>query len=332
VSSLSREVVLWSGSGSVGVGPVVVGALALAGPVAYGVAAGQVIQGSLAALGAISATGVVAGSRRSAVLLIPVVALAGFVAVWGSGRGWVTVAVVTGVAAVASLVGSFSRWMAEATARFITLLVIASGLGSALEPLKATQYFVLGACWAVGLGLLLPRPAVASHPFKVLWRRWTRRPPWRFAVELTLSLLVAEIIGALWHQQKAYWIALTVAIVVRRSGGSLVRGLQRCAGTLVGVVIGGALVLWVPPSWVAVALVAVLAAARPYLRARNYAAYAVVMTPLLVLMLDLGRPTSLSTMGYRLLHTLIGCAIALAIVWLPEKLIQKVGNADGAVG
>jgi hypothetical protein len=58
-------------------------------------------------------------------------------------------------------------------------------------------------------------------------------------------------------------------------------------------------------------VVAVLAGARPLLKERNYAAYATIMTPLLVLLLDLGRTRSLSTVGYRLIDTVIGCAIAL---------------------
>jgi hypothetical protein len=320
---------------------MVVAALALAGPVAYGAASGHLLRGSLAALGALAATGVAAGGRRPAVQLVamvPVVAVAGLVAVSVSGRGWLTAAVVTGLAASAAVVGGFNRWTAEASTRFTILVVIASGLGNAIRPLEATQYFVLGACWAIALSMLLRPPKSTSYPYKALWRRWTRSlsglDGWRFAVELTACMLLAEVAGAVWHQSKAYWIALTVVIVVRRSSGSLIRALQRCAGTCAGVLIGSALVLWVPPMWIVVALVAVLAGARPYLRARNYAAYATVMTPLVVLLLDLGRPTSLSTMGYRLLDTVIGCGIALGIGWLPEwfRRSREMRSTDGDVG
>jgi uncharacterized membrane protein YccC len=145
---------------------------------------------------------------------------------------------------------------------------------------------------------------------------------WRYPLQLTICLAIAEVIGALWHQSKAYWIALTVVIVVRRSGGSLHRAVERCAGTCAGVLIGGALILWVPPSWAIVAVVTVLGGVRPLLKARNYAAYATVMTPLLVVLLELGRTPSLSTVGYRLLDTVIGCLIALFPLLVRKKAVN----------
>jgi uncharacterized membrane protein YccC len=179
-----------------------------------------------------------------------------------------------------------------------------------------------------------------------LWRRWWRSlhqlKGWHYTLRLTLGLAAAEAIAALWQQPKAYWIAVTVVIVVRRgSEPPLVRVVQRFAGTCVGVLIGGSVVGWVPPSWAVVALVAVLSGARPVFRDRNYAAYATVMTPLVVLLLDLGRETSASTMGYRLLDTVIGCGIALVLM-LPMTLIaarlarrprtDEKRNSDGRVG
>ncbi|MGW6280913.1 FUSC family protein [Kribbella sp. NPDC055071] len=210
--------------------------------------------------------------------------------------------------------------MAEATTRFVTFLVIASGLGAAADPLGVTRWFAVGAAWSVLLTLCAV-PFTRDHEqpagpsYRILWRRWTRNlgrmDGWRYALQLVPCLALAEVVGVLWHQDKAYWIAVAVVIVVRRKGGSLLRATQRCLGTCVGVLIGGALILCVPPSWVIVAVVALLAGARPLLKERNYAAYATIMTPLLVLLLDLGRTPSLSTVGYRMIDTVIGCTIAL---------------------
>ncbi|MER7250929.1 FUSC family protein [Kribbella sp. NPDC000426] len=127
------------------------------------------------------------------------------------------------------------------------------------------------------------------------------------------------MIGQLWHQEKGYWIALAVVIVVRRRGGSLLRATERCAGTCAGVLIGGLLILWAPPSGVIVVVVSVLAGLRPLLKERNYAAYATVMTPLVVLLMDLGRTPELSTVGYRLVDTVIGCLIAI----VPTLLLRR---------
>jgi hypothetical protein len=67
------------------------------------------------------------------------------------------------------------------------------------------------------------------------------------------------------------------------------------------VVIGGALIVWVPPPWAIVIVVSALAGLRPLLKERNYAAYATIMTPLVVLLMDLGHTPELSTIGYRLI-------------------------------
>jgi uncharacterized membrane protein YccC len=75
--------------------------------------------------------------------------------------------------------------------------------------------------------------------------------------------------------------------------------------------------LWSLPSWLFVLVVAVLGGLRPFLKARNYALYSVVMTPLVVLLLDFGQTASVATIGYRLADTVIGCAIALVVGYLP---------------
>ncbi|MGW6199816.1 FUSC family protein [Kribbella sp. NPDC055110] len=231
------------------------------------------------------------------------------------------------LAAAAALVGGFSRWTADATARFITFLVLATGLGGAAW--EVARWFAVGVAWAILLGLVAAAfsapvaPAGGAPTYRQLWRRWWgtlhRFEGWQYVVRLVPALAVAEVIGVLWHQEKGYWIALAVVIVVRRRGGSLLRATQRCLGTCVGVLVGGALVLWVPPSWAIVAVVGVLAGLRPLLKERNYAAYAAVMTPLVVLLLDLGRTPGLSTVGYRLIDTVIGCLIAI----LPTLVLRR---------
>jgi hypothetical protein len=217
--------------------------------------------------------------------------------------------------------------MADATTRFVTFLVMATGL-TAAAPWEVAQWFALGVAWAILLGLAAAPfspagPEVARPTYRQLWRRWWGRlhglDGWRYAVQLLPALALAEVISVLWHQEKGYWIALAVVIVVRRRGGSLLRATQRCLGTCAGVLIGSLLVLRVPPSWAIVAVVSILAGLRPLLKERNYAAYATVMTPLVVLLMDLGRTPELSTVGYRLIDTVIGCLIAI----VPTLLLRR---------
>lgn len=326
-----RDILRWSRDVPTHPTPLITAAAAMAAPVAYGVATTHLLQASYAALGALATTltpptrpAPTARLHRfgvSAVRLVGVgvvVTAAGVAGAWLGGRGWGTAAGVVGLAAVAAVVGGFNRWTADATTRFITFLVIATG--TAGDPVEVGRWFAIGAAWSVLLTLCaLPLSPHADSPpgppYRKLWRRWSRNlrrmDGWRYAAQLLPCLALAEVICLLWHQDKAYWIAVAVVIVIRRSGGSLLRATQRCLGTCAGVLVGGALILWIPPSWLIVAIVTLLAGARPLLKARNYTAYATVMTPLLVLLLDLGRTPSLSTVGYRLIDTVIGCSIAL---------------------
>ncbi|MEV5960250.1 FUSC family protein [Kribbella sp. NPDC051952] len=325
-----RDILRWSPDPPVGRAAIITAALAMAPPVAYGVLSGHLVHASYAALGAMATalpSGLSAGGWRHfssfggrAVRLGVVgmvVTAAAFAGAWLGGRGWVTAIGVVVLAAVAGVVGGFSRWTADVTTRFVTFLVIATGVGAAADPAEVALWFAIGAAWAVVVALpfLSAQSRAAGPSYEALRRRWLRNlrraDGWRYPAQLLPCLALAEVIGVLWHQDKAYWIAVAVVIVLRRGGGSLLRATQRCLGTCIGVLIGAAVILWVPPSWVIVAIVALLAGARPLLKVRNYAAYATVMTPLLVLLLDLGRTPALSTVGYRLIDTVFGCSIAL---------------------
>ncbi|MDX3003803.1 FUSC family protein [Kribbella solani] len=326
-------------------GRLITGALALGGPVAYGVVAGQLAHGSFAALGALAIGHLV--DPRGRVLLVDdrgqvsrvrqgsrlvgggaaglVVTGAAVGGVWLGGRGFGGGAGVVLLAAIAAVIGGFNRWLADATARFITFLVLATGLAGA-GVWEVGRWFTLGVLWALLLTLAVQPVVHVPGPaptYRQLWRRWkgnlTRLEGWRYAIILVPPLAIAMAIGGWWHHERAYWIALAVVIVVRRRGDSLLRATQRCLGTCAGVLIGAALILWVPPSWAIVAVVTVLAGLRPLLKERNYAAYATIMTPLVVLLLDLGRTPDLSTVGYRLIDTVLGCLLAI----IPTLVLRR---------
>jgi p-aminobenzoyl-glutamate transporter AbgT len=70
--------------------------------------------------------------------------------------------------------------------------------------------------------------------------------------------------------------------------------------------------------WAIVAVVSLLAGLRPLLKERNYAAYATIMTPLVVLLMDLGRTPELSTVGCRLADTVTGCLLATSYAGAEE--------------
>lgn len=84
--------------------------------------------------------------------------------------------------------------------------------------------------------------------------------------------------------------------------------------------------------WLLVLIIGILAAARIVLKDTNYLAYAAVMTPLVIILLDFGRASSWETILDRLLSTLVGCVISLIFgyyVWLrfmrpmKDEIIEK---------
>ncbi|MEU7742468.1 FUSC family protein [Nonomuraea sp. NPDC049158] len=323
-------------------------ALGLGGPVAWGVAAGYPALGALAAIGALAVSGVggvLAGTTRADGVAVPAgggslaeglvrggcalvaTTAAGLIGAVAGGHGWITAVTVVLVAAVAAVVGGMSRPMAEHTTRFIVFMVVTTGLAQDAAPVAAAVLLAGGAIWGLLVTTLVARPPQGERTSpkptsRALLKRWWRTlgtvRGWQYAIRLTTCLAAAEIIGLVWPQPNASWIAVTVVIVVRRRlDGAPRRAIERAAGTAAGVLAGSAALLWVPPSWLFVLLVSALAAVRPVLKDRQYTLYATVMTPLVLLLMEGGGRVAPATIGYRLADTAIGCVLALGIGYLP---------------
>jgi uncharacterized membrane protein YccC len=138
-----------------------------------------------------------------------------------------------------------------------------------------------------------------------------------FAVRLALCMSVAEIARQHVSTPRPYWVLLTVAIVLKPDFGSIfTRAVQRGAGTLIGVLVGSALLALLPRSpWLLVPM-ALAAAALPWARAANFGLFSVFQTPVIILLLDVASPGGAALVGARLTDTLLGCAIVLIVGYL----------------
>jgi uncharacterized membrane protein YccC len=138
-----------------------------------------------------------------------------------------------------------------------------------------------------------------------------------FAVRLALCMTIAEVARQYLPIERPYWVLLTVAIVLKPDFGSVfTRAVQRGAGTLLGVLIGSALLAVLPRNaWVLVAMSA-FAALLPWARNANFGLFSVFQTPVIILLLDLALPGGPGLVGARLTDTLIGCAIVLVFGYL----------------
>ncbi|MBH1938050.1 FUSC family protein [Streptomyces sp. AV19] len=139
---------------------------------------------------------------------------------------------------------------------------------------------------------------------------------WRYGIRLALCIGCAQALVSVIGVPRSYWIPLTVAFVVKPDMGSVfVRALLRALGTFAGAAVAAVLLVVVPQGgWDALVL-ALLAAALAIASPRGYLLQTMTLTPVLLLLLELEtpRPMGPQLAGFRLLDSLIGCAIALVL-------------------
>jgi uncharacterized membrane protein YccC len=168
-----------------------------------------------------------------------------------------------------------------------------------------------------GAAALRPEVTLRARVRELVDRTLASSESRAFAVRLALCMSIAEICRQLLPTQRPYWVLLTVAIVLKPDFGSVfTRAVQRGAGTLLGVLLGSALIAFLPRNaWLLVAM-GVAAAILPWARGANFGLFSVFQTPMIILLLDLAVPGGVGLVEARLVDTLIGCAIVLVVGYL----------------
>jgi uncharacterized membrane protein YccC len=131
----------------------------------------------------------------------------------------------------------------------------------------------------------------------------------RLAVVLGLATLASHVLPL----QRAYWIALTAALVLRNDFHSTFsRGFARIAGTLAGAVVASLVAFVVRPYPETLVMLAVAFAFAGYVVFNvNYAAYTLTVTGYVVFLLAFGGLSEHVALIDRVEETLIGGALAL---------------------
>jgi uncharacterized membrane protein YccC len=162
---------------------------------------------------------------------------------------------------------------------------------------------------------------------------------WLHALRLALCMAIAGALVDLLPFDRSYWVFLTIAIVLKPDFGSVfARAILRGGGTFVGALIGAGILAINPNGWLLVVLVAIIAFLLPIAQVRNYGMFATVLTPLVVVQLDLGRAGTWDLVIARLLDTVVGCAVVLVfgyLLWPASRVPQvggKLADAVDAVG
>ncbi len=263
----------------------------------------------------------------------------GTVALLGSGVG---VAVATAVSAslwltvVATLVW-VSGWclvrglgVPAVGVGFVTcaVFIIAAGQPAGIgDVVPRTSVYLLGGVVALVLGVVAVRPTDgATTPAHLMppgsLPRLARTPgvARQHAVRASVMVAVATLLERLLHAPNGYWVPLAVIAVLQPDAGSgRTRALQRALGTVAGVAVAGALIAVTRSEPVLLACVLVTSGGLFALKARNYFWMVTMLTPLVLLMLTVVDYRGLRIVGYRVVDTLVGTALALVVVEIWDR-------------
>jgi uncharacterized membrane protein YccC len=198
------------------------------------------------------------------------------------------------------------------------------------------------ACRALADGRVLPSAAApaltaaAPGPLTVIRENLT----WgsaglRHALRLAVTSAVAVVVGNTTALGHGYWVTLTVVVIMKPTFGvTFVRGLQRVVGTVLGALLAAVLTGVVGHDVAMLAILAALSVLTFSLMPLNYGLYALFLTPLVILMLEMGQPSSLSAALDRARDTVIGGALSLVggyLLWpTSERLHLAPTLADVA--
>jgi uncharacterized membrane protein YccC len=201
---------------------------------------------------------------------------------------------------------------------------VASAVAHATEQLDRTG----------GDGGSAPPGRVRVRPATVLAELLAGRTTWVQALRLGITLMAAEAVTLLLPISHPYWVLLTTAVVLKPDFGSVfARGVQRILGTVVGVLIGAAVLALVPTRLLLLIPAAVFAFLFPFGATRNFGMLSTFLTPLVLILVDFGGAGAAGIALSRLLDTAVGAGVVLLVGYLPWPSTWRPdlrsGIADG---
>ena len=141
----------------------------------------------------------------------------------------------------------------------------------------------------------------------------------KHSLRLALVVMIGFTIGAYFSLQNAYWILLTIVVIMRPNYGlTKQRSKQRILGTLIGGAIATGIVLLIQDTTV-YAIFGILSLIIAFsMVQRNYKTSATFITLSVVFIYALLKPDVLNVIQYRIIDTIIGAGLAAlgnAILW-----------------
>jgi len=318
----------WSPQGRVTARTLAAAIIGVSGPILFGLAVGRPTLGLTMGLGALLLSG---GGDTGPAHRWRAAAASFVMAVLSVGAALLIVTspapdlAMVGLAFAAALFSGFSRSIGPVAIRTIILTVLSVTL---LDSRNADQealsvIFVLGAGWNILVRTILAEPAAPRErpepprlTSRQLWANWRRSlstvQGWQFPLRLAGGLAAACALRDVWPDRHFGWIILTTALLTQRPLEPFpAKILQRAVGTLAGVGLAGWLLSDTLKPEAATALIAGLVALAFLARPRSYLLYTSLSTPIVLLVMDLGKALDPHLSIDRLLATLVAAAIVL---------------------
>lgn len=265
-----------------------------------------------------------------AVLLTSAV-VAGTVVGLSEHRAWLAVPATALVAGIGSWVSDAQGWHPPGPLFLVFAFAAVASIPS--EPADLMPAFTMAASAALfsvlvgGIGAwvrLRPRPS--AEPRATLRPSAFGSVAMRHVARCSLGCLIAGSIATASGIGHPYWamVSAVVPLVARDFTSQVSKGVQRLAGTALGLVTTGFL-FWIDLDGLAlVVCIIVLQGLAEMLIGRNYALALIVVTPLALLMIDLVAPMDPMTLLIdRGIETVIGVAVGVTLGWLTRARTSR---------
>ena len=143
-----------------------------------------------------------------------------------------------------------------------------------------------------------------------------KSPIFRHSLRLMISMLAAFLFGEYFEIRNAYWIMLTVIVIMRPNYGlTKERTKNRIIGTLIGAVFAIGIIMLTTNTIVYAVLAAVSLTFAFSLIQQNYRVGATFITTYIIFVYALLDPNAMSVIKFRVIDTLVGALISLCATY-----------------
>ena len=322
------------------------GGVAIAVPIAAFTLAGQQSLGLIASLGAFTALYGTTARLGDRLRALPMVAIgfvtASLLGVLCSANSWLNVACLVAVAAVACIIVFEVGLGPPGPMQFVLVAGVSGHLAAvmhqsapSLEVLAIPALVAVGAFSAYLLVIALVALPLMDKPGPeaVCSRARFSPPPWRnteskiIAVRVVAAVAAASLLSLPLGMHHSYWVVMVAGAVLQASHVSrfsAIRAMHRILGTILGVAIFGLIKLADPQGIWLVVILALLQFSIEVVVARHYALALSFITPTALIISSAGSSGDPIALGVeRLVDTLLGAAIAMAVLWISEWVRRR---------